>query len=361
MYNIEKPFIKDGKWIVFPNTTVSDIDTMDCNDTMAGECYNNKSFKECVRTCEKSPECNFGYFISNTDDINGKDICVPLRDRNVNSNPIYRLRKQSIYPELKGTTSTVFVNKNKYPFPPEQANNVFYMDNFLIKNIETDIFLENSHTPIFEKNGSLIVQPLQVPPDLSSGPQYVTVNYGDLLIFNIPNTVLIMAYNNKNKEMDWISRSVSISQDMAYTIVPTMKGKKIGDNVLYSDEFSIQMGDNVFGVKDKKIKIQRKKENATFKFIPKMKGWYCNNDSECTEIPLEKMIVGKDGIGKYDGLAIGRNEGCFGVCKYKVSNQPYLKPLDIYQDQKKGINILLFILSPIIIFFVIIFFVNRLL
>ena len=63
MYNIEKPFIKDGKWIVFPNTTVSDIDTMDCNDTMAGECYNNKSFKECVRTCEKSPECNFGYII----------------------------------------------------------------------------------------------------------------------------------------------------------------------------------------------------------------------------------------------------------------------------------------------------------
>ena len=73
------------------------------------------------------------------------------------------------------------------------------------------------------------------------------------------------------------------------------------------------------------------------------------------------MIVDKDGIGKYDGLAIGRNEGCFGVCKYKVSNQPYLKPLDIYQDTKKGINILLFILSPIIIFFVIIFFVNRLL
>ena len=101
MYNIEKPFIKDGKWIVFPNTTVSDIDTMDCNDTMAGECYNNKSFKECVRTCEKSPECNFGYFISNTDDINGKDICVPLRDRNVNSNPCGTCGTKSGYSEFR--------------------------------------------------------------------------------------------------------------------------------------------------------------------------------------------------------------------------------------------------------------------
>jgi hypothetical protein len=317
---------------------------MDCNDAMDGECYNNKSFNECLDMCEKSPVCDYGYFIANTKDPKARNICVPLKDRNIEgNNALYRLRRQSIYPEFEDATSTVFINKNTYNFPPIHANNVFFMDNILIKNIETDTFLGDSPLnkkddeqihPRFEKNGGLIVHPLQVPPDLTSGPQYVTVKYGDLLIFNLPNTSLVMAPSTSHtNNMEWTARSFNISRDIAYTIVPIMKDKKIGDKVLYSDEFSIKWGVSVLGIDlthDSKIEIlnynsykhaKNNNKNVTFKFIPKMKGWYCNNDAQCTEIALEKMIVDKDGIGTYNGLAIGRDPECWGLCKHKVPGQ----------------------------------------
>ena len=371
IYNINKPLIKDGHWILFPNSTVSEIDTMDCNDAVAGECYFDKSLDQCIKSCEQSPECNFGYYIENTNHPKGNNICVPLRDGNIDSNPMYRLRKQSIYPELKGTKSTVFINKHTYPFPPEQANNVFYMDNLLIKNIETNTFLGDSplykqddepSVASFNKNGGLIVQPLQVPADLSVGTQYVTVKYGDSLIFNIPNTTLVMANSTRNNtQMEWITRSFNIPLNIAYTIHPIMKDKKNGDDVLYSDIFSIKIGISILGIEtSEEANIEKlyyssydnakiKNENVTFKFIPKMKGWYCNNDAKCTEVSLEKMVVDEKGIGTYEGLAIGRNPGCWGVCKYKVPNQPRLEPLEVYKEPNKHSNNLWLIFIPIII------------
>ena len=377
IYNIEKPLIKDESWLIFPKSTVSNINTMDCKDTIAGECYYNKSLTECIEKCDKSTNCSFGYFISNTTDPKGKDICVPLRDSNINGNPIYRLRKQSIYPELEGTNSTVFINRNKYKFPPEQANDVFYMDNLLIKNIETNTLLGNS--PVnkdldkkiyasFEKNGGLIVQPLHIPTDFKSGAHYINLKYGDYLIFNIPSTALIIKPSESNNKIEWVSKYFDISEDLVCNIIP-IKGKKIGDIVKYTDEFSIKISDSILGITNNTLelnivklqynsyeKAKNNKENVTFKFIPKMKGWYCNNDSKCTEIPLDKMIINKDGVGTYDGLPIGRNPGCWGVCKYKIPNQSRLKSLDVYKDPVEGkINLLWFILPSIVIFFIIFF------
>jgi hypothetical protein len=366
IYDIEKPLIKDDKWLIFPKSTFSQINTMDCNDAMAGECYNDKTFNQCIQVCEESPECDFGYFITDTPD--NKDICVPLRDSNINSNPMYRLRKQDIYQELQGTESNVFINKKKYPFPPKKANNVFFMDNFLIENVETNTFLEtspinnsNTTTPVsFKKDGNLIVQLLQVPPDLSSGTQYVPVKYGDLLMFNIPSTSLVMRANPlHDKELEWVSRSFSIAPDISYNIEPIMPGKEKGDEVLYSDVFSLQLSVFIIGV-DSTSNVERlyynsyeqaveKKENITFRFIPKMKGWYCNNDFKCTEIPLEKMTVNKDGIGTYNKLAVGRNPGCWGACKYKIKDQPRLHPIDEYKNTESSTHVLWFIIPSILI------------
>ena len=70
------------------------------------------------------------------------------------------------------------------------------------------------------------------------------------------------------------------------------------------------------------------------------------------------MTVDKNGIGRHDDLAIVRNPGCWGICKYKLPNQPHLKyfqPLDVYTSPKpKSTNLLWFILPPIIIFLIII-------
>ena len=97
---------------------------------------------------------------------------------------------------MDGTDSKVFIDKTIYPFPPEQANIVFFMDNFLIQNTETKKFLETSpisheefdqmSTPVsFEENGDLIVQALQIPPNLSADTQYVSIKYGNSIAFNI--------------------------------------------------------------------------------------------------------------------------------------------------------------------------------
>ena len=69
---------------------------------------------------------------------------------------MYRLRTQNIYSEMDGTDSKVFIDKTIYPFPPEQANIVFFMDNFLIQNTETKKYVwhyfickNNNHACIF--------------------------------------------------------------------------------------------------------------------------------------------------------------------------------------------------------------------
>ena len=87
-----------------------------------------------------------------------------------------------------------------------------------------------------------------------------------------------------------------------------------------------------------------------------MKGWYCDNDAQCTEIPLEKMVINDKGIGTYNGLAIGRNPGCWGVCKYKVKNQPRLKPLEEYKedDGKRSFNAWYIIIPAILILVVVV-------
>lgn len=365
IYNINKPLIKDKTWMIFQNSTFHHLETMDCNDTMTGECYYDKTFDQCIQSCKDNPECNFGYYISDTP--NKKNICVPLRDANINSNPVYRLRTQDIYKELDGARSTVFINKNKHAFPPEQANTVFFKDNFMIENIETKMSLETS--PIssneseptsqsiveFSKNGDHIVQALQISADT----EYIPLKYGDRLAFHIPNTTLVM--RSDDNIIEWVVRSFSISQHSAFYLKPLTPGRKIGDDVKYSDIFSIHADVSILSINghanieqlyyESHSKAKDKGANVTFRFIPKMKGWYCNNDAQCTEIPLEKMVIDNKGIGTYDGLAVGRNPGCWGVCKYKVKNQPHLKPLEEYEGGEGGdsYSVLWFIIPIILV------------
>jgi hypothetical protein len=375
IYNIEKPLIKDKQWLIFPKSTFSQIETMDCNDAMEGKCYTDKSLPECIQYCKDSPECNFGYYISDISKEN--NICVTLRDANIDSNPMYRLRTQSIYPEMDGTNSTVFINKNKYPFPPEKANIVFFMDNFLIENLETKKLLEtsplsysdsnpyNSTRVGFEKDGDLVVQALQIPPDLSAGTEYVSIKYGDLLAFNIPTTTLVMRPTHHS--IKWVTRSFSLSEHSSFFLRPLTPGREMGDEVRYSDTFSIHYSVSIVSIdKNSSMKClyeshsntKNKGEYVTFRFIPKVKGWYCNIDAQCTEIPLEKMIINDKGIGTYDGIAIGRNPGCWGVCKYKIKNQPHLKNIEEYKEGKSS-NIVWYILIPVVLIFTAIILIRK--
>ena len=352
-YNINRPEIKDDKWFVFKDTIFSAIDTMDCDESVSGQCLIDKTFDECLDVCENNNYCEYGYYVTTP----AQSICVPLRTTASGlSNPAYRLRKKDIYPEFKNIDSKVFIRKKKYRFPPTEANTVFYMDNILLHNVESDcnvngLFLDvTSNDVMYSKNGDLQIKLLEIPTDLSIGTQYVPIKYGDQVAFNLPETNLVIRNSVTTTKLEWIARSFNLGPEIAYILVPLPNSnKKIGDIVNYSDSFSISSsGIFVVGVNDllrSEIYYYKDYENAklrgknvTFKFLPKMMGWYCNNDAQCTPIALEKMIVDKDGIGTYDGLAIGRNPGCFGVCKYKIKNKPKLKPYDKYTGDKRNLR-----------------------
>lgn len=347
MYDIKKPELLNNKWLVFNNSVLSDLDTLDCDDAIEAICYKDKTFDQCIDLCDKSNSCAFGYYITRK---NNDNICVPIKKLPHDMNISYRLRNQSIYPELKNTSVKTFLNKNVYEFPPSDANKIFYMDDFFFENVETNTIVNNNilsnvskkkiskkidtNDVEFSKDGELRIHMLQIPISLSAGLQYVPVKYGDKVAFNIPTTNLVMRPSSSTTNtLEWISRSFNLGSSSSFTLMPLPdSNKKIGDYVSYSDKFSI-ISSNVFilGLNEwyniqlyyyknyEEAKLKNK--NVTFRFIPKEEGWYCkNNKSEI--ISFDKMIVDENGIGTYDGMKISRYPHSFGMCKSETTHRP---------------------------------------
>ena len=361
-FNLTTPVLKDNKWLIFPDTIFDRLEVMDCNDSIDGTCHTDKNFDQCIKTCENNPHCGAGYFISGKqiDD----DICVPLRTsiyRDIN--PIYRLRNQNMYPELKNLDVKTFVDETIFRFPPAEANNVFFMDHLLIKNIEDNSLLETSPLSYpfnyakFTSNGSLQVQLLPIKSNVTMGTHYRYVNYGEPFVINIPGTTLILRESKDANRMIWVPKRDAITSSDAFYIYPIMSDKKLGDPVLYSDNFSIKYEkiDTLSVSKTTHFvtiyyntyeEAKDRDYNVTFTFIPKMKGYYCNENSECTEMKLEDLEIDDESVGRYEGLHVGRNPGCWGVCKYKVKGYNKIKPFDSYQPPINSY----FYLIPIILF-----------
>ena len=344
-FNLKKPMLKDNNWLIFQDSIFNNLSVMDCNDTVEGICYTDKTFDQCIQSCKDNASCGAGYYIKGL----GKNICVPLRTtiyRDVN--PIYRLRNQSIYPELDNMDVKTFIDKDTFYFPPVEANTVFFMDHLLITNVDDSLTLQTSplsydfNDAKFEKDGSLIVQLLPIRANITVGTNYKHVNYGEPFAINIPGTSLVLRQSRSKKHMTWIPRRDSLTLSDSFSISPIMPDKKMGDPISYSDTFSIKYSDiDTISVSDSlhftsiyygSYKDAKSRgHSVTFKFIPKMKGYYCADDGSCTEMNLEDMVVNKKGIGTYNGLDVGRNPGCWGVCKYKVKGFNKIKPFDIYQ------------------------------
>ena len=318
IYNLKKPKVVDDKWLIFPNTILNNLNSKDCSDTIEGICYEDKNFNECVDLCSKNDNCYHGYYIDQKGENN--NICVPLltKEFNYNTNPIYSFRSQEIYPELDNMDVSTFIDKTVYKFPPENANIIFYHDHILLSNVNTKEILNNSPisesddlqiTPLFKLSGDLQVQLLLTNENVYE-EIYKPILYGDKFYINIPSTNLLL--EKEDNEFKWKSRSDK-KNDNIFSLHP-LTGKKIGDKVLYSDEFILKYNESVLNL-DKSVLTLDKNNNIKFKFIPKMKGYYCDK-KKCKEIPLENMDINDKGIGNKNGNSVGRNQGCWGMCNY---------------------------------------------
>lgn len=356
IYKIKKPTLKNGEWFIFDNTIFSDIQTMDCDNTITGTCIQNKTFDECINLCKQSNECDSGYYIENNDNNN---VCVPLRKNNYgNINLSYKLRSQNLYPELSNVNVKTFISKNTSRFPPVQANTVFFLDHFVILNVDTRLMLETKdNNDIIFSEKSTILQILQVGENIL-GLQYRSLRYGELFAINIPNTSLILQKKDSS-EFEWSEKRFGISTEY-FSIMPSSEANKLGDEVKYSDEFFIMYSDiyvvnvNKYNILTASYVSDDKNTKHVFKFLPKMWGYACDG-KKCVKISFDNMVVNEKGVGTYNGSPIFRHPSCWGLCQYKVKGKPLLDSLDMYADQKpKSVKIVYYFLWVIVAIIIII-------
>ena len=371
--DIEKPWQYKNKWLVWPETVLDIITISDCNDTVNGICLSGKTIEECIDECKGS--CGAGYHIQFE---NGSTLCAPILTNINYQNPIHRLRRKSIYPELNNVKISTFVNVDYFPFPPEEANVVFFEDLVTISDSVTGMSIgtenkENSGNRIkLVKEGKNNVQITQAQISRSQIANSMPLRYGDAFQIAIPATSLLISVSQKNN-LVWESLPnifIFSTDESTFNLVPVDSTKHYGDIVTYGDNFAISnlsrssfvvlnthdsdlqlKYDNLEKILNNKIFI------CTFTITSKMLGYYCDG-RKCKPVPIKD--INKTGMaGRYKGVTVGRNPNCWGVCNYlKLGTNDSLpfstKPNDIVkskkQDHYKPNNFLFLLLSMIFIF-----------
>ena len=328
-------------WMVWPRTILNNMDLSDCNDTINGVCLQDKTLEECISECKG--DCGTGiYFKFAT----GKSICIPVRTGiHPTLNPVYRLRKQEYYNLLpQNVEVSVFVNKDKFSYPPGLGNSIFFYDFITIKNLENKSFIKIQNR---KKNNFLYFSPensnstIQILPIITTGGKFQSNSpllYGDKFNLIIPGTNLI-AITSPNLEnvLEWIIAPLNITKisQTYFTFLPT-NSKSLGDVVDYQEPLILGYGDNTIYLSESGLlTINNRPElfgNTKFTILSKMVGYYCNQNS-CEEIPIKDIT--KD--GKYNNSIVYRHKGCWNRCKNHDTN--------LYREvNKKNTNITIIIL-----------------
>jgi hypothetical protein len=326
---LEKPWLYKDKWLVFPDSVFSSMDTTDCNDTISGVCYTDKSFDECVQICSDAPNksCGAGYYVTG-----GKDsICVPIKT-SVHEflNPVYRLRKKGIYPSMKNLNIRTFVDKKPYPFPPDMGNAVFYEDFFALENVKTGWRIElppnnllDTNDVLFTKGKGLNLQILPYKNTMSRSQIYIPVRYAAPLILNIPGTNLVML-KKAGKNVGWAERILA-SPSIQNTFKIHTKNLENPDQLIsygaevfitYQDLFIMEYDEQsqkLVAIYENLESAKKEGRNILFRLVPNVESYYCDN-GKCKMIPLVEAET--DGIrAKYKGKMVVRNPACWGMCK----------------------------------------------
>jgi len=328
-----------GNWLIWPNTVLDILSVVDCNDTIDGICLKNKSLKQCLDECMR--ECGAGYHIQFP---SGKTICVPVRTSiHPDLNPVYRLRRQSMYPELNHVKISTFVNTNKFPFPPNQANAVFYRDVLTLQEVKTNMAVDTKASRI-KSTGSVRLSigsgdALEILPTKVSTPhiiQYEPIRFGDTIQLSVPGTSLMAKESADHEGMIVWDAITGLYYDrvLAFRLLPVDKNKKIGDIVAYGDSFAIQYANksivNVSQYDYLELVYRNLVDilndpnyNVVFRFSSKMRGYYCDGNM-CKTIAI-RDIQTQGVLGTYNGKTVSRNPSCWGLCdqpKFRSTNNP---------------------------------------
>lgn len=302
---LPKP-LKYKDWLLWQDTAFDEMqyNRVDCSDTIEGICNKNISIEDCIEKSKDGVGCYIKF-------KNGDSICIPLKtDLYPSLNIVYKLRNKDIHPELKDVSVTTFVDTNKYSFPPENPNIMFYFDIFQLKNIESGLTFntDNINSTYIEFNNNKNPTNLQIIPSTSFASQlvnYEAIKYGDKFNIILPGTTFVLSLNTNTNNFEW-KESVTINQDFTFQFIPLdendlYKKEKIGENISYGEHFTIITSYNIIflnqynNLEAEYVSLNYILERNdpmvrnTFSAISKMIGYYCEDD-KCNPVAMSDTI-----------------------------------------------------------------------
>jgi len=322
----------DSNFAVFKNTVLSDLNLTSCMNTIKGVCEPTNNLQECIDLCKNSKisPCKAGYYIEK----GNQKICAPLfHHRNKSNIPYYRFRSPDIYPELKGAKAYVFTDLNEYPFPPDKPNSMFYKDRFILKNKESGLHLGiNTSGDLSQENilkdfkDEKEDEHIHVLQFLSSEiardklEKYVLIRSGSLVVLNIPNTGFILENKDPTDgtELVW-NINLSSTNLSAFTIISlSNKGTPNPEGTVlnYDDDFILQAKEGYLQYDSENKKIVLGKTfgtNCIFSCLPQIQVYYCDDNSGCSPIELEKCER-KGFSASYQKKEVSRSPMCWNMC-----------------------------------------------
>jgi len=315
-FNLPKEY--NNKWYIWNDKILDNLEFSDCNNSIKGYCTKNKTTKECIDSC-KGNDCSYGYNVTLS---NKERICANIANKGNNTNPIYRLVPKDSIDGLKNVKIDTFINKDVFPYPPNNGLKVFFQDLCNLENVKTskvldlnnlinkDYGVSNTKITLSKKcKHELQIIPDKPKPFLSDS---TIVTFGETISLNLPSSILFMKALS-DSILYWSSASISYNNE-AYVLVLESLTKKDGEQINYGDEFLIKVLDcyvvydeinNLLELtnfnKEKAIN-----NNGVFRLKTNRKGYYCE-DNICKNDSIHNL--------SQSDKKIYRNKDCWNLCK----------------------------------------------
>jgi hypothetical protein len=334
---LPKPY-KKGDWLIFPNVFPTHAKKdLNCEGNIDGICTHADNIDNCIKQCENSPYCHYGYFISKP-----VKMCLPRMGAYFypHLNPTLNWEsKNENNPMFKDIDMTAFIDPSQTYFPDPYNNSVYFNDQIYLKNIETN-------TRLFTPSKLISSSTKQIPfihfSDIEASVLTVSffnpynkdvTNFRDLpfyaaFVLSLGSTNFI--FRNFEEYIGWILRgNIEIFPQNLLTAIPVNKNEK-HFHVSYGTPFYIKYGNQGYlGLdSEKRLKIyndtlenlKNMGNRITFTFESLMSVYTCQ-EKKCIEIPQKELEPGK-ATSNYKGQSAFRSPNCFGVCEYDLENLP---------------------------------------